>query len=249
MARPRIDSAGRVRAGRISLLALCVLGILLVDAVSAGTVEVLGRASTFVEPDRIRIQLGVERRAPTAHAAYEALDAAVRAVYESLVTAGIDTQSSVRTRQLQLWPERRSEGRGHRASCVVEIERRIAPHDPQSTTRFLDAALGAGASSFQGLSFDTDPRIIEETTARLLPMAVKAARSRAEALASADSRTVGRLVRVAESGVSHRQPPVSSHSGSLGRNATLESGGGDLPVHSGAGLVVTVTVEAVFELE
>ena len=241
-------SITRPRTGRIRSLGLCVVAILLAGTAYADTVEVHGRASAFVEPDRIGIQLGVERHAATAHAAYEALDTAVRAVYGALAAAGIDTDSSVRTEQLQLWSERRSQGQEHRAACVVRIERRIASGDPQATTRFLDAALAAGASSFQGLSFDTDPRVIEETTTRLLPVAVKAARARAETLASADSRTAGRLVRIAESGVSHR-PPVVKGSGSLARTATLGSGEGGLPVHSGAGTVVTVTIEAVFELE
>ena len=48
-------------------------------------------------------------------------------------------------------------------------------------------------------------------------------------------------------GVSHR-PPVAGRSESLARSTTLGSGVGDVPAHSGAGLVVTVTVEAVFEL-
>lgn len=248
MTRPDVEAVIHLRAERILSIVLCAVAVLFVDAVHADTVEVRGSASAFVEPDRIRIQLGVERRALSPHAAYEALDAALRAVYEALAAAGIDTASSVRTQHLQLWSDRRRQSQEHHASSVVQIERRIDPEDPQSTTRFLDAALVAGASSFQGLSFDTDPRVIEETTTRLLPMAVRAARSRAETLASADSRTIGRLVRIVESGVSHR-PPVAGHSESPGRGAVLGSGVGDLAVHSGAGLVVTVTIEAVFELE
>ena len=248
MSRPCIGPVTHLRAGWILSLALCAFTGLLVDAAHADTVEVRGSASAFVEPDRIRIQLGVDRSAGTPHAAYEALNAAVRAVYEALAAPGIDTASSVRTQNLQLWYDRRSQAGEHHASSVVQIERRIVPDDPQSTTRFLDAALVAGASSFQGLSFDTDPRVIEETTTRLLPMAVRAARERAETLASADSRAVGRLMRISESGVSHR-PPASRRSDKLTRGAARDATDGDVPVHSGAGLVVTVAVDAVFELE
>ena len=131
---------------------------------------------------------------------------------------------------------------------MVQIERRIDSEDPQSTTRFLSAALGAGASSFQGLSFDTDPRFIEEATTRLMPEAVRAARTRAQSLASAESRAVGRLVRIVESGVSHR-PPVLERPIIESASAARSSADRGIPVHSGAGLVVTVTVEAIFELE
>ena len=232
------------RPGRVLHLALCAAAMLLAGMVQADTVEVHGRASAFVEPDRFTIQLGVERTASTSRDAYEALETAVRAVYLALAEAGIDTALSVRTQHLRLWSERRSQDREHRASSVVQIERRIDSEDPQSTTRFLSAALGAGASSFQGLSFDTDPQLIEETTTRLMPEAVRAARTRAQSLASAESRAVGRLVRIVESGVAHRPPVLERPMSASTARSPADRG---IPVHSGAGLVVTV--EAIFELE
>ena len=233
--------------GWVRCLALAAAVLVVGEASGADTVAVHGRASAFVEPDRIRIELGVERRASTPREAYESLDAAIRAVYEALAAAGIDIETSVRTQRLQVWSERRGRDQEHHASSVVQVERRIDSAHPQSVTRFLGAALDAGASSFQGLSFDTDSRRIEETTTRLMKEAVQAARVRAESLAMAESRTIGRLVRAAESGVSHR-PPVAMLDRTGGFTAPKSQGGG-IPVHSGAGLVVTVMVEAVFELE
>ena len=190
---------------------------------AADTVEVHGRASAFLEPDRIRIELGVQRKAPTPREAYESLDTAVRAVYQALAASGIDIEASVRTQRLQVWSERRGREQEHHASSVVQVERRIDSAQPQAVTRFLGAALDAGASSFQGLSFDTDPRRIEETTTRLLKEAVQAARVRADALATAESRTIGRLVRATESGISHR-PPVAEWLGRAGVAKAAESG-------------------------
>ena len=236
------------QVGWIRFLALAAAVGVIGEATGADTVEVHGRASAFVEPDRIRVELGVEREAPTPREAYESLDAAIRAVYQALAAAGIDMDASVRTQRLQVWSERRGRDREHHASSVVQVERRIDSDHPQSVADFLGAAFDAGASSFQGLSFDTDPRRIEETTTRLMKEAVQAARVRAESLAMAESRTIGRLVRATESGVSHRPPGAEL----LGRKAASETGGpaGEgIPVHSGAGLVVTVMVEAVFELE
>ena len=89
---------------------------------------------------------------------------------------------------------------------------------------------------------------IEEATTRLMPEAVRAARTRAQSLASAESRAVGRLVRIVESGVSHR-PPVLERPIIESASAARSSADRGIPVHSGAGLVVTVTVEAIFELE
>lgn len=233
--------------GWIRFLGLAAAVLAFGEVAGADTVEVHGRASAFLEPDRIRVELGVERRAPTPREAYESLNTAVRAVYKALAAAGIDLEASVRTQRLQLWSERRDRDQEHHASSVVHVERRIDSAHPQSVTRFLGAAFDAGASSIQGLSFDTDPRRVEETTIRLMKEAVQAARVRAESLAMAESRTIGRLVRATESGVSHR-PPVAMLE-RKGGFAMRESADEGIPVHSGAGVVVTVMVEAVFELE
>ena len=126
MTTPNPASVTPRRSGRILPLALCAAAMLLADAVRADTVEVHGRASAFVEPDRITIQLGVERSASTPRDAYEALETAVRAVYLALAEAGIDTASSVRTQHLRLWSERRSQDREHRASFMVPAGRTTA---------------------------------------------------------------------------------------------------------------------------
>lgn len=231
--------------GWIRFLGLAAAVLVFGEVAGADTVAVHGRASTFLEPDRIRVELGVERKAPTPREAYESLNTGVRAVYRALAAAGIDLEASVRTQRLQLWSGDR--GREHHASSVVHVERRIDSAHPHSVTRFLGAAFDAGASSIQGLSFDTDPRRVEETTIRLMKEAVQAARVRAESLATAESRTIGRLVRATESGVSHR-PPVAmlELKGAFAPRVSADEG---IPVHSGAGVVVTVMVEAVFELE
>ena len=235
------------RFGWIRFLGLAAAVLVFGEVAGADTVAVHGRASAFLEPDRIRVELGVERRAPTPREAYESLETAVRAVHQALADAGIEIEASVRTQRLQVWSERRGQDQEHHASSVVQVERRIDSAHPQSVTRFLGAALDAGASSFHGLSFDTDPRRIEETTTRLMKEAVQAARVRAESLAMAESRTIGRLVRAAESGVS--QQPFAAMLELKGGFAARESASEGIPVHSGAGVVVTVMVEAVFELE
>ena len=247
--KPGSVSRTHGQIGWMRLLVLAAAVVVVGEAVAADTVAVHGRASEFVEPDRIRVELGVERRAPTPREAYESLGTAIRAVYQALEAAGIDIEASVRSQRLQVWSERRGRDQEHYASNVVQVERRIDSGHPQSVTEFLGAAFDAGASSIQGLSFDTDPRRIEETTIRLMKAAVQAARVRAESLALAESRTVGRLMRATESGVSHR-PPFARQLGLLKSELAENGSAGDgIPVHSGAGLVVTVMVEAVFELE
>ena len=223
MMTPNSVSVTPCRPGRILPLALCAAAMLLAECSpgrhrrGAWTCVCIRRAGSDHDP--AWRASGVHRR-PVAHtrpwkprSALSTWPSRTRVSTprrrSGRSTCGCGPSAGVKTRST----ERRAWFRSS-AESIPRIRSRR--HD------FSVRRSAPGASSFQGLSFDTDPRFIEEATTRLMPEAVRAARARAESLASAESRAVGRLVRIVESGVSHR-PPVLERPMSASTSAARSS--------------------------
>ena len=178
------------------------------DVVPVLTVS--GNGEARVDPDEATVRLGVVAQAPTARAAQEKVNRAAGAALEAIRKLGIG-EKDIQTSGLSLSPLY-SQGRpgteeqaprisGYQANNTVTI--RI--EDLSKVGPVIDAGLGAGANSLDGVVFGL--RNDQAARGAALADAVRQAGAKAEALAQAlKVRLVG-ILEVAEGGISVNPPP------------------------------------------
>jgi uncharacterized protein YggE len=202
------------------------------------TIVVPGVGRITIEPDIATIRLGVLLVRSTAAAAREAAAATMSAVLEAIERAGV-ARRDVQTSLLNLSPvtdyspETGPRVTGYQVANSVAVTVR----DLAAAGSVVDAGLGAGATSMDGLEFRLDNSTEAEDAARRA--AVEDARRRAQTLASAAGVTLGDVVAI-EEGERHG-PPMPYGSGT--RAMALKSEAADTPVESGTDeLAVSVLV-------
>jgi uncharacterized protein YggE len=176
------------------------------DPNDTGTIVVPGRGTVVVSPDVANLRLGVVVVRPTAGDARQAAAAVMTAVVDALVAGGVDRRD-LRTSLISLdavrdySSERGPRVTGYQLSNAVEATIRQI----DTSGALIDAALAAGATSMDGLSFRlADPR---EALGEARRRAVADARSRAETLATEAGVTLGRVVAIVEGGLAEPGPP------------------------------------------
>lgn len=161
-------------------------------ATTTDTVSVSGTGSTSAVPDTAMISAGVETRGPTAQQALDTNSTTMRAVIDALRAAG---GRNVTTQVVSLSPRSDEQGRpdGFVASNVVSAETSLG-----GVGALIDAAVDAGANTVWGptLSRSDADRLYRDA----LVKAVADAKTRADTLAAAAGRTVGRVVSIVEGG-------------------------------------------------
>ncbi|HWV36938.1 MAG TPA: SIMPL domain-containing protein [Vulgatibacter sp.] len=166
-----------------------------------------GQAFVSVAPDRAVVAFGVQRQDATAQKAQAGVNEAMQRILTAVKRLGVP-ESRIATARLDLFPvfsqQRPDEpGReprvvGFRAANSVRVTLDLEAKGP-AIGAVLDAALGAGANSIEGIDFqladDTEPR------ARALRAAAENARAKAGAIADALGARLGELREAAEGGV------------------------------------------------
>lgn len=200
---------------RIALVALLVLAAAAVAAVArpegaravdpaavSDTVTVAGAGSVSSTPDRAEISAGVETRGATARAALQANAAEMRRVIEALRRAGA---TDVRTQYVSLSPRTQENGTadGFTASNTVAVTVGVA-----RAGGAIDAAVEAGANVVGGPSLSSSDA--KKLYRDALEAAVGDARVRAEVLAAAAGRSLGRVTAIVEGGASPPPPLLDS---------------------------------------
>jgi uncharacterized protein YggE len=172
-------------------------------AAPSGTIVVSGTGRVSVQPDVADLRLGITISRPTVQDARAAAAQAMTAVLAAITGAGV-ARADVRTTLLSVAPRYDYQGTegprlvGYDLANVVEVTVR----DLDSLASVIDGALGAGATSLDGLTFRLDDPREAERTARTSAVAV--ARARAEVLAAAAGVAIGGVVDIVEGG-----PPVA----------------------------------------
>lgn len=200
------------------------------------TIVVPGLGRLTVEPDVATVRLGVAITRPTASAAREAAAETMTAILEGIAAAGVERRD-VRTSLVGLGPitdyssERGPRVTGYQLTNAVELTLR----DLSAAGKVIDAGLGAGASSLDGLEFRlADPAPAEDAARRA---AVEDARRRATTLATAADVTLGPVVGIVEGS---RSTPMFERAGIAGMALKADS---DTPVEAGTqDVVVSVVV-------
>jgi uncharacterized protein YggE len=200
------------------------------------TIVVPGLGRLTVEPDVATVRLGVAITRPTASAAREEAAETMTAILQAIAAAGVDRRD-VRSSLVGLGPitdyssERGPRVTGYQLTNSVELTVR----DLSAAGKVIDAGLGAGASSLDGLEFRlADPAPAEDAARRA---AVEDARRRAITLATAADVTLGSVVGIVEGS---RPAPMFERGGIEGMALKAAS---DTPIEAGTqDVVVSVVV-------
>lgn len=202
------------------------------------TVTVSGTGRAVVTPDRFTFQVGVQTVAATVDDAVAENNRRVAAVIAALKKAGAQDRD-IQTSQFTIYPQQDyKEGQlprilGYQVSNTVTVTR----SNPAEVGRFLQAVVDAGANTVSGVSFIvSDPARGREGA---LQAAFADARAKADVLAKAAGRTVGRALSITEGAAV--TPPYP-----MPRVAMMEAKS-DMPVEPGAE-ELNFTVSVIFEL-
>lgn len=211
------------------------------DTVSVLTVSGSGEAR--VAPDEATVRLGVVAQGATARAAQDQVSRTAGAVLDAIRKAGIKDED-IQTSGLSLSPLY-SQGRpnqenqapritGYQANNTVTVR----VNDLTKVGPVIDAGLGAGANTLDGVEFGL--RNDEAARAQALSDAALKARAKAQTLASALGLKLGNVLEVAEGGVSVVPQPYPRY----GRVAMMEmSAAPETPVSAGqVGVQASVTI-------
>ncbi|HEY2942787.1 MAG TPA: SIMPL domain-containing protein [Vicinamibacteria bacterium] len=208
-------------------------------APAAETVSVHGTGRAELTPDRAVFTVGVQTMAPTVAAAVQESNARASAIIAALKRLGA-ADRDIRTSQVSIYPQQeQTAGRapkiaGYQVSNSITVSR----EDPAAVGKFLQAAVDAGANSVSGVGFTvSDPARGRDAA---LQAAFADARAKAEILARAAGRSLGRALNIVEGGAVRPPVPMQYEKLALGRSA-------DVPIEAGTE-EVSFGVSVVFEL-
>lgn len=210
------------------------------SAFKATTFNLSAYGETQVAPDMATINLGVQTEAATAGEALKANGLRMNQVLAALKKAGIaerDIQTSNLNLNAQYAYEQNQPPKltGYQASNQVTITVR----DLTRLGAAVDATVGAGANTVNGISFGlTNPKAAEDA-ARL--EAVKALQAKAELYGRATGYKAVRLVNLSEGGGYTPAPPVAPMYAMAKREM------GDATSIAAGELKVRVDVSAIYE--
>ena len=165
-----------------------------------------GQGVVQAVPDRAYVTIGAESRASSAREAQRLNTAAMTPIQDKLRASGIpaDAIKTVGYDVQYEWDyaNNRRVGKGYVARNTIEV--RIDAIDRVGDV--LEIAGGSGATSLGGVRFDLKDRSSLEREA--LRLAVADARAKADAIAIGAGRSIDRIVRIEEQGVSGGPVPV-----------------------------------------
>ncbi len=162
---------------------------------SSRTVQVTGSAMINVAPDRALIQLGVQSNGQTPELVQAANAVAIEKVMKAILAQGVESKD-IATSLYVIEPIYEDYDslyiKGYRINNMLSVTLRKV----NLTSSILVAALGAGANQVLNVEFYTSELRKYRDQAREL--AVKAAREKAQALASAAGAEAGCVLNISE---------------------------------------------------
>ncbi len=202
-------------------IALAVFAVLL-SGISVGqdkfppkVVRVTGTAEVKVVPDRVVLEIGVEKQSPSATTAKQAVDAVSRKVLAALRANGIE-EKDIKTTYLSLQPQFDYRSGMKISYFYAEQTISVTERDISKLDTLLDAVIRAGGNRIDSIEYQSSDLRKYRDQAR--EMAVKAAREKAEALAHALGQEIGKPYSIEE-----LAQPNYQYFGGLMANVSLET--------------------------
>lgn len=209
------------------------------------SISVTGFGEAVGEPDMATVELGVESEAADVATAIDVSNDIVEQVTQALVDAGI-AATDIQSTRFNVWREEgfdRLTGQPtDEITFHVDSTVRVKVRDIDQISSMIQTGLDAGATNIFGLTFGIDDSANLEAEARL--QALADAEDRAQQLASALGKTLGKPVVVAEL-------VAGSALGGFAESAFprgLGGGGGGPPLSPGE-LSVGVQVDVMYDVE
>jgi uncharacterized protein YggE len=174
------------------------------------TLIVSGSGQARVAPDEAHVRLGVLAQAATARAVQDQVNHTANAVLDAIRKLGIPAED-IQTSGLSLSPlySQVRQGNENQAPKITGYQANntvtVRVGDLAKAGPVIDAGLGAGANTLEGVDFGL--RNDEAARAQALADAARTARAKAETLAKALGVRLGEILEVAEGGVSITPPP------------------------------------------
>lgn len=199
--------------GLTALAVGCTAGagaVTLEEATLDDTITAQGSGEAWAAPDMAEVSFGVTKQAEKPDAALTQASQVASGIVDAVIAAGVD-KKDLQTEWMNLQPQY-SGGEdkapvitGYEATVMVKVKVR----DIDALGSVMEAATKAGATNVAGLSFVLDDDATAQDEA--ITTAVDDARARAESMAAAADRQLGKVLRVSETAV--YQPYGPNYSG------------------------------------
>jgi uncharacterized protein YggE len=158
-------------------------------------VKTTGTAELKVTPDRVVIQVGVERQSATAKNAKDSVSQASRQILAALKKLNIEDKE-IQTAYLYLQPMIDYRKGLRITNFTAEQSLSVTIRDLSRLDDVMDAMMAAGANRISGIEYQTEDLRKYKDQAR--DEAAKAAREKAEALAKALGNQIGKTYSIEE---------------------------------------------------
>ena len=150
------------------------------------TISASGQATSFVEPDRLNINFGVEVQKPTAKDALDENSDKMNEVIDAIKSAGINSDE-ITTSQFSIYPvyesyQEKETGiykqklTGYSVSNIIQVK----TPKMDLASEIIDAAVGAGVNRVDNVWFSLSDKKQQQVSDDLLAEAIKNAQSKAE---------------------------------------------------------------------
>ncbi|MEM2160268.1 MAG: SIMPL domain-containing protein [Candidatus Nitrosotenuis sp.] len=211
------------------------------------TISVTGQATTFVQPDRLNINFGVEVQKPTAKEALDENTAKMNEVIAAIKAVGI-TDDEISTSQFSIYPVYESYQEketgvykqrliGYSVSNIIHVK--TANLDVASDV--IDSAVDAGVNRVDSVFFSLSEKKQQQVNDDLLAEAITNAKAKAtKALVPLDHQIIGvKYVNISDYG--YYPPPVPMYY----KEAAMDSASAATPIFA-SDQQVTATANVVF---
>lgn len=206
---------------------------------SLGTIEVDGRASVLVEPDRAIITFGVELTEDDAQTAQTRANENINAAVEAIKALGVEASDiqtdSISIRRAYSYTDGEEKEIGFTASTQLNINVR----DLTQAGEIIDAGIGAGLNTIDGVTLMSSRQA--ELYNQALEQAYQNAYAKAELLAKAASAELRGVTSITESSNSYSY--VTRANATFAESAVADSGSTSI---STGKIEIAAEVSAVF---
>jgi uncharacterized protein YggE len=224
----------------ILLAFFCIVSPVQAASAIVPTVTVQGSSQVEAIPDQAQINLGIVTTGKTAEEAQLENSVLANAVQTKLFAMGVP-EGKLQTTQYAVYPIH-NDDKAQKAPTIIgyRVSHTLSAtvDDMTQIGVVIDNALAAGANQILGISFKK--RDDNQLKTKALQEAVKEATVKAEAIAAASGKKLGKIVSVQENGVSIHLPEFT-------QRYMLKADGGSTPIMPGS-IRVNGAVSMVFEI-
>lgn len=216
-----IGLGGNLKSIHLVIALLCLSGLTVAEEKPPSrTVKVVGTAEVKVVPDRAVIDVGVEKQNVSASVAKQSADAAAHRILNELRANGVD-EKDIQTTFLSL--RKFNDPRGKKMSYFVAKQTMsVTIRDLAKMDSIMELLIKAGANLIDSIEYETNDLRKYRDQAR--DLAVRAAREKAQALATALNQTIGKAVSIEEATESENRSSMYANTLYADMNAPAKSG-------------------------